>query len=251
MSRSVPALQQAMVRMLFDPAYIQAVYAGPVPDLTEPERSLLLRVDPRAWTTDAYRRSRGVHALIEEYPVTAAVMGIPQVDAFFSSARFAATLAQRGSLGVDFGDYAAEQAGPVAQLEQAIARARRAERGRGGISTRPGVEPLVLPGGALAFYATLRQRLGPNPIQTLASNWVRVPLPAFDGAPDPVLVERSDEGEVGISGASEALVKLLTVALTPRERPALVELTVELGCTEAEGEELIDDLLSETLLVTR
>ena len=127
MSRDVHRLQQAMARMLFDPAFVDAVRAGPVEGLTEAERALLVQPDPRAWGTDRFRRARAVHALIDEYPVTTAIIGVSAVDAFFSSPGFAATLALRGSLALDFGDWVLPQTGGVARLEQALARARRAE----------------------------------------------------------------------------------------------------------------------------
>ena len=126
MSRSVAAIRQAMARMLFDPGFVDAVHAGPVDGLSEAERGLLVQVDRRAWGTDRYRRSRGVQALLDEYPVTAGILGVDAVDGFFSSPGFAAVLRDRGSLGLAFGDHAASgPAGAVAILEQAVARARR------------------------------------------------------------------------------------------------------------------------------
>ena len=71
------ALQRVVVRMLYDPALVDAVYGGaPVEGLDAPGRAHLIRVDRRAWATDPYRRSRSLKALIEEMPVSAALAGI-------------------------------------------------------------------------------------------------------------------------------------------------------------------------------
>jgi stage V sporulation protein SpoVS len=252
-ARRVPALRQAMTRLLFDPAYVARVYAGPVDDLTEPERALLTAVDRRAWGTDRYRRSRGAQALIEEYPVTTAVLGVGGVDAYFSSAAFARVLSDRGSLALSFGLWAqARGAADVARLERAVALARRAERPDGpGLVTRPGVEPLTLPGGVLDFYAALRRALGPNPVEALAHGRAPVPLPAPNGDPDALLVERDAAGEVQVGGGSAALVTLLTFTLQPRPRDAVLARARGLGCDPGDDAELVDELLSEGLLVHR
>ncbi len=249
--RSVHAIQRAMVRMLHDPAWVARIHAGPVPELSEPERALLVAVDRRAWSTDRYRRGRLVTALVEEYPVTAAVLGVRGVDRFLSTEAFAATLARRGSLAVDFGAFAIPRAGDVARLEQAIALARRGWRPTGGLVTRPGVEPVELAGGTLAFYADLRRRLGPDPLQALASGWEPVKPPAPGPEPEPVLVERSDGGEVRVGGATPALVALLRYARTPRDQSALAAHAERLGCDPGEGAELVAGLVAEGLLVAR
>lgn len=251
--RRVPALRQAMTRLLFDPAYVARVYAGPVDGLTEAERALLTAVDRRAWGTDKYRRSRGVQALIEEYPVTAAVLGVKGVDAFFSSSAFAGVLSERGSLALSFGLWAqARGAGDVARLERAVAQARRAKRPAGaGLVTRPGVEPITLPGGVLAFYAQQRQALGADPVAALAHGRPPVPVPAPTGEPDALLVERDDRGEVQVGGGSSALCALLTFTTQPRSRDAVLARARALGCDPGEDVELVDDLLGEGLLTVQ
>ena len=252
MSRSVAAVQRAMVRMLFDAGFASGVYDGPVEALTEPERALLLTIDRRAWSTDQYRRSRGVQALLEEYPVTGAVLGVAGVDAFFSSQAFGDVLTNRGSLGVDFGSFASERARGIARLEQAIALARRGERPPGpGIVTRPGIQPIALPQSHLHLFSELRQRLGPSPLEAFAAGWEPVPLPTEDGPLEFLLVERGEDGGIGIGGGSAALVALLTFTLEPRERTAVEAQATTLGCSEDEARELVDELLSEALLIVR
>lgn len=243
--RSVHAIQRAMVRMLFDPAFVEAVHRGPVPALTEPERALLVAVDRRAWGTDRYRRSRSVHALIEEFPATAAVLGVAEVDAWFSTEAFARTLASRGSLALDFGRWAEAQAGELAVLERAIALARRAERPVGsGLVTRPGVEPATLGAGTLQAYARIREALGPDPIEALAAGLEPV-QPPEPGPAEALLIERAPDGAIAISGATEALVALLTYTTTPRERAAVELHAGSLGCDPDEARELVDELSAE------
>ena len=91
------ALQQAIVRMMIDPAFVAQVHGKrPVPGLAEDERALLRAVDRRAFTTDRFRRARAVQALVEEYPCSAAAIGLTAVDAFLSAPEFAACVADRG-----------------------------------------------------------------------------------------------------------------------------------------------------------
>ncbi len=254
MSRSVAAVQQAMARMLFDAGFVAAVHAGPVDGLTEAERSLLLQVDRRAWGTDRYRRSRGVQALLEEYPVTASILGVSAVDEFFSSPAFVAVLRDRGSLGLAFGDHVAKSpAGEVALLEQAAARARRdvARRVRSGpwVQTRPGVVPLETREPVLACFSSGRTQLGADPVQALVEQHLSLSAPEPGGEPLFVLVECSREGEVQVGGSSPALHGLLVALSSPTSRPKALAHAREQGCAAGEDEELLVDLTAEGLLV--
>jgi len=67
------ALQHVIVRMLYDPAFVQRVYADPHVatadcDVCDDERAWLVRADRRAWSVDPYRRARSLTGLLEEYP---------------------------------------------------------------------------------------------------------------------------------------------------------------------------------------
>ena len=254
MSRSVAAVQQAMARMLFDPGFVAAVHAGPVDGLTEAERQLLLGVDRRAWGTDRYRRSRGVQALLEEYPVTAGILGVDAVDAFFSSSSFVAVLRSRGSLGLAFGDHVAESpAGEVARLEQAVARARRdvACRVRPGrrLRTRPGVVPLETRAPVLACFSSARRKLGADPVQVLVERHLSLAAPEPGGEPVFVLVECSRQGEVQVGGSSPALHGLLLALKAATPRSAALAHAREQGCDAGEDEELLMDLTQEGLVI--
>jgi hypothetical protein len=252
MSRDVAALRHAMARMLYDPAYVRRVHAGPLPGLVEAERALLLQVDRRAWGTDRYRRSRAVQALIEEYPVTAAVLGVKGVDAFFSSEAFGRVLTKRGSLALDFGSWAEPRAGAVARLERSVAAARRGERSAGpGLVTRPGVEPLMLPDGVLGFYAAQREALGADPVAALAQGRPKVNPPAQGEGEDALLIERDDQGQVQVGGGSPALVRLLAFLTTPRSREAALGHARRLGCDPGEDAEVVDGLIEDGLVQVR
>jgi len=252
MSRDVAALRHAMARMLYDPAFVDRVHAGSLPGLGEAERALLLQVDRRAWATDRYRRSRSVQSLIEEYPVTAAVLGVNGVDAFFSSEAFGRVLTRRGSLALDFGSWAEPRAGAVARLERAVAMARRAERAAGaGLVTRPGVEPLLIPAGVLDFYAAQREALGADPVSVLAEGRPRVTPPTQGEGEDALLVERDAQGQVQVGGGSPALVRMLAFLTMPRSRAAALGHARLLGCDPGEDAEVLDGLLDDGLVIVR
>jgi len=112
---SYAATQRIIVRMLYDAAFRQSIYDAPYAalagiDLTAEERAALVQPDPRAYGTDPYRRSRALHGLLEEYPVSAWLAGralgdVHQLDAFFSSPFFHDCIQQRGSLAQSFGAY--------------------------------------------------------------------------------------------------------------------------------------------------
>ena len=126
-------VQRALVCMHFDPAFAAAIRGDGRLDLPEPltaaERDLLRAVDPRALKTDAMRRARAVQALLEEYPVSAALLGMPVVDAFFSSLRFREAVFTRGSMALAFASYLEDHSalvGGVATIEAAAAAVRRA-----------------------------------------------------------------------------------------------------------------------------
>ncbi|TNF28290.1 MAG: hypothetical protein EP329_18100, partial [Deltaproteobacteria bacterium] len=134
------ALQRVVVRMLFDQAFADRVYADPAGavaglELSEAERGWLVAPDRRAYRVDPMRRHRSLRALIEEHPVSVAALAAGGVavrghDAFFSGERFHGAIQGRRSLAVAFGEHLEAlartpmQRGVVA-LERAIAAARR------------------------------------------------------------------------------------------------------------------------------
>ncbi|MCB9705012.1 MAG: hypothetical protein H6711_24260 [Myxococcales bacterium] len=244
-------VQRALVCMLYDPAYAARVRGeGPLAELGERERALLRAVDPRALRTDAMRRARAVQAILEEYPVSAALLGVPAVDRFFSSPAFRAAVFERGSMALSFGtEFLKERALGVGALEAAIARARRPDRPRPpGLGCAANVAALVVPAGTLEWYQQARARLGADPLRALAAlrrPWTQRPPKR---GREHLLVEAKEGGEVSIGGASEALVDLLRAADPPRPRAEVVAAAIALGAEADEADELVADLLGDGLL---
>jgi len=139
------ALQQLVVRMLFDDAFVDAVHADADralagADLTEAERAQLLRVDRRAWRQDALRRRRMLRTLVEEFKVSTTVIlaetrSLASLEQFFSSSFFHQSIETRGSLARAFSEFlldghqrrqwSAPQIPDLVRLEAAIAACRR------------------------------------------------------------------------------------------------------------------------------
>jgi len=248
-------VQQALVCMLFDPDYAARVRGRePLPELSERERELLRELDPRALATDRMRRARALHVILDEYPVSAAMLGIDVVDRFFSSPEFRACVFDRGSMALDFGErWLGDRTAGVGAIEAGLARARR-ELGRERLESTqklrraPGVIPLQVPDGTLAWYRRARERLGPDPLQALTK--LRKPWPHKPPrrGRQHLLIEPQVDGTLGIATASEPLVELLRAAEDPRPRAELASVAIELGADSHDADELLDDLLRDKLL---
>ena len=139
-------LERVFVRMLFDPAFVEAVYADAGEalaglDLEPDEVANVVGTDRRAWGHDPLRRLRTLRTLVDEFKasstmILAATRSIGSLDAFFSSRQFHDAVQYRGSLAGAFGDFLEgiriERAGDVPllgdvlRLESMLARCRRA-----------------------------------------------------------------------------------------------------------------------------
>jgi hypothetical protein len=138
-------LQNLVVRMLFDPRFVEAVHADPTRavsglELTDAERAQLLGVDRRAWRHDALRVRRTLRTLVEEFKVSTTIVlaetrALASLEGFFSSEFFHRAVQDRGSLGLGFseflldgcrrGAWRAPQIEDIVRLEAAIAACRR------------------------------------------------------------------------------------------------------------------------------
>lgn len=264
------ALQRVVVRMLHDPLLVDALYSGDdnaLADapLSETERRWLVQPDRRAWATDPLRRTRGLQALLEELPAAAAMRlhqggTFAELDSFFSGPAFHQAIQSGASLAATFASWLAER-GPevaaLAALEGGVARARRRHDGPWLV---PGPEqlvvaahayPLTLPGGTLALYGAIVGQLGttgPGAADRLAADdFTLAQLPLLSQPEEPTLIEVSAEG-VGVSGASDALVALLSAALQPTLRTAVLAIARAWGCDPGEDAEVVDDLIADGLL---
>ncbi len=267
---SAAAVQRVVVRMLYDPALVDAVYADSAAALadvalTPAQRAWLVAPDRRRWRADPHRRARALHALLEEYPAAGArvarIEGLGALDAFFSSAGFHRCVQGRGSLAEAFGDFLGARGGPVggvARLEQAIARVRRAPSrpitgasGDGPWRTAPWIDAFLAPATALADRQAVVAALAAHPQGTLAGLVdSTVGLPAAPaGSPEAgFLVERDAAGAVAVGDCSPALARLLAHR-APRDLPALQAALCALGAEGDEAAEVAADLLADGLLV--
>ena len=106
MSFDPQALQRVAVRMHYDATLVERVYAGePVAGLCDRGRALLQRTDRRAWSTDPYRRSRLLHALLDVFPVSGMVAGLNRLEGFFSADTFHSCVQERGVVAISFGTW--------------------------------------------------------------------------------------------------------------------------------------------------
>jgi len=240
-----------VVRMLYDPKLVDQVYDGDaVTGLHDDARTLLCAADRRCWSADPYRRSRSLHALIEEFPVSSALSGADRLDAFFSSTDFHEAITERGSMALAFGHWVAGLAGPTALLETAAAQVRRAPQPEGtGIVCAPTVAIVRMPETLLTQIQTIRIKLGPAPLNTLLNSDYRPAMGVHSGPEVALLVEATPNGAVSIAGASEALAALLEFAAQPRTFTEMVACANRLGAGPDEDTALIDSFLGEGLLI--
>ncbi len=249
-ARRLAALQQAMVRLCVDPGFVDAVYAGKARGLPAEDQALLARVDRRAWSVDGFRRARLVQALIDELPVTAAVLGVPAIDAWLSGPGFVRCLRERGVMAVEAARDLGAAGGDLARLEGAVARARARVRPRGpGIGAAPGVVGLEVQAGVLEAWVRLRAELGAAPTEAVIGG-KRLAKPVIAGAGrEWLLVEAGADGEVGVSPASAGLVGLVRGAGDGVGEGVLRGLAVRLGAEVHEVGEVVEGLVGEGLLV--
>lgn len=261
---SVRVVQAAMVRLSVDPGFVEAVYGGDrvvfelgegPRVLTESERAMLTAVDRRAWGTDRFRRARLVQALIDEYTVTAAVVGVAPFDVFFSSEAFGRVLTQRGSMAVDVAHFLGERlsgaAFALSQLEGAVARARRRFEPEGlGLVAAAGVVGVSLPEGTLEAWSQGRAALGAQPVAAVVRG-ARWTPPALGRREVPLLIECGADGQVGVSPASGGLVGLVEYCRTPRKREQVRKRARRLGASRKAAGSVVQGLVDDGLLVER
>jgi|GEM_PF-1255385 len=265
-SPRIRALQAAMVRLTVDPSFGSALYKGD-PNartiqldsgpyrLTDADLALFQAVDPRAWTTDRYRRARLVQAVVQEYAVTTALVGVAEVDAFFGSDAFARVLGHRGSMAEAFGDWAAGRCRGTTQaivkLETAICRARRGFRPAGpGFVTKAGSEGVSVPEGTLAAWQQGLGALGGDPVAAAAQG-VRWQAPALGRDKEHLLIEQDDQGGLGVHMLSAGVVGLLVYCRTPRSRGAVSKEARRLRISKKDVSKVLRRMQDEGMLMVR
>lgn len=262
----IRALQAVMLRLAVDPAFGARLYGGEpgarVVDLaggpytlSDADLAHLRDVDPRAWTTDRYRRTRLVQALIEEYAVTTAIVGVPGVDAFFSSDAFARVLGYRQSMAEAYGLWmVATRTGAtraVAHLEATVCRARRSHRPEGaGYVTTSGVEGVSLPEGTLEAWQEGLGVLGGSPVEA-AARGLRWSPPTLGSNTTHLVIERNDGGGLGVHVLSAGVVGLLVLCRSPRTRAVIARQAKRLGLSKKAVGGTLRRMVSDGLLSHR
>jgi len=249
------ALQRVVVRMLHDPRFAGAVFAGAsVPELTDRERRMLLDTDPQAYRTDPYRRSRVLQSLIEEFTGSVALAsaggGVGRVDAFLSSPAFHTAIQQRRSLALAFGAWLGPRAPGVAEFETAVARARRWRRPRGpGLALATGAQPVALPGGTLTRWQALRARLGSDPLARLVAGGLDLDgLPGLSDTVEHWIAIREPDGSTGLVGGAEGTHDLLDRARSPLPVVSYKAWLADLGADPDTADAVLQDLVTDGLL---
>ena len=181
MTRDPQAIARAVVRLHYDPEFArQLERGGPLPGVSAQTRAMLRQVDPRAFRTDPLRPVRTLHALIDEFPASCAVVKVPRLRQFFADPLFHDAVMRRGSLALAFGDYLTciRSAREFARLEILLARLRRMPPNKlvaNEVACARGVTSIALKDGTLAAYESIRARIGPEPTNYIVEH---APLPA-------------------------------------------------------------------------
>jgi hypothetical protein len=266
-------LQRTVVRMLYDPEFARRVYADRDTaldglDLTAAERAALVRPDARAYATDAHRRARALHGLLEEFAAAATLFAaasgdVRRLDAFFSSPEFHACITGRGSLAAAFGVYLADigtidaRIAPIAALEAAVAALRRApvpapSSGAAWILS-PHHPVIELPGGTLALFQSLMNQMRSancNLVEFLLARPTRGFSASLDMATPEFLLLELAADDVRVEPVPAALGQLLAFARGPaRSRETLLIRARELGAEGLEADDILDDLIADGVLV--
>ena len=282
---SATALQRVVVRMMYDDAFRQRVYANPERalrdlSLTLQERQWLIAPPANAYGADAYRSSRALTGLLEEFPVAGALAarlsrGAQRLQQFFASSDFHQCVQTRGSMAAAFGDYLASgvfrsrqtppELAPIARLETAIAQVRRAPSPLPGdpapitpqtpLGLAPWVALLTLHPDTLTRYsallADLRQR-GGDLVETVLDTRHRLPRgPALRGAATAFALVSQMPGSDGpsLESVNDDLGKLLSAANTPQSAADLQRLVEAMDCDPDEAREVIAGLVEDRILI--
>lgn len=281
---SAIALQRVVVRMLYDPAFRQRVYANPeralrdVP-LTDEERQWLVTPEPRAYGADAHRGSRALTALLEEFPVSGALAarvprGPQRLHHFFATDTFHQCVQQRGSMAAAFGAYLGSasfrirkkppEIAHIAALEMGIAQVRRAAppppvppatlTTATWLGLSPWVVLLTVHPDTLPRYSRLledlRRRGGALVEAVLDAKHQLPPGPAFRGQAAEFLLVGDQPGSEGVSleCLSDDLGRLLSAAKSPIQLCDLRAEAERLGGEPEEAQAVITGLVDDRIL---
>lgn len=232
--RTPLGLQALVVRMAVDPAYRARMRAQPPADVHPQDAAWLAAVDERAWATEPHRRAHLLTAVLDEYPVTGAVLGVQAADAFFSDDAFGAMLERRGRLAEAFGIWALPKVGPLAAFELAVVRARR-ERialpaGASGDWVRtPRTARLVVAEGTVQAWSDRRAAMGPSPTEALAAGHRAVAFRPGKGRQERWRLVIDPQGVAGADPLTGLQAEIHALADAPRPEADLRRGAAQLG----------------------
>lgn len=166
------AAQQAIVRMLFDPAFAAAVRATPeaaLPSLPPPLRQQLAAIDPRALKLDRLIGRRVLRTLFDEYKASTTIFlsrtkKMSSLDEFFAHEAFIHVVTTGSPLVLAYPAFLVSRdpsLKPIAAIELGLARARRHVKPPrdGNVHRAPGVHAIATTAGGLAALQQAEQYL--------------------------------------------------------------------------------------------
>ena len=204
-------------------------------------------IDPRAFLLDPLRPKRLCGALIEEYPVASAILGVDAVEEFLGSAAWEACVRGRGSMALTFGAWVEGRVGAVARLEAAIVRVRRARAepmGDGRLRLASGAELLRLPEGVYAAWGHAHAA-GELALRVAAGLRLAAPVPAEHEEWVVVVPEGAGVRVEALPDAAGTLLAATRAGLTRAEVEAEV---VRLGAGVDDAVEIVYELVADGLL---
>lgn len=164
--------QQAIVRMLFDPAFAAAVRAdaqAALPSLPKNLQAQLAAIDPRALKLDRLMRRRVLRGLFDEYKSSTTIFlsrtkKLAALDEFFAHATFEHVVAYGCPMNVAYPTFLMvrdQSLSGIVAIEAGLAFARRIERvpPDGLVHCAPGVRALSTTTGDLAALQQAEQYL--------------------------------------------------------------------------------------------
>lgn len=281
------ALQRVAVRLLFDPAFVEEVYADPAAALSGlgiPERyqAQLVSNDRRLWGADRLRRRRALKVLMEEFK-TATAMALLEtgrlafLDDFFSSTEFHRSVQGRGYMALAFSDYLNRALadgtltdprtrallaleGAMALMRRELKEARRRPESRELIGLAPGRYWRCAPGrgivripAATFIAARLIEEFlfeaSLTPALSLCEDGPRPEgLPELAGEEEWYLLEAGDGGRVESSGVEERYGVLIEACRGPRDARGLRRALRPLKIGKGQGLEMASALVEAGVL---
>lgn len=262
------ALQRVIVRMMFDPEFCKQIFQNSARtldgvDVSDNEREWLTQPDARAYGTDPHFAARTLLGLLGEYPVSGAIgvrTGAP-LQRFFSSNRLHGSVQNGTSLALAFGAWLQNEprikdarVRESARIEHAMAELRRGHGQPVGteISLGASVNLTHTAAGALGLFQQVGSALGTQSINAAerAIN-PRHPLTigALEAGPKQcLLLEKHPDGNIALEVLSDALAALLKKARAGCTYTEMLAEARNQGADPGEDNEIVDDLIGQSLL---